>query len=213
MPIKRRVGRVGLWVPVRVEGHDAGSGKPWEELTRSLDASTHGVAFVVKHPVLVGQVLHLALPLPAHLRSYDKAAQSYKTYGIVVSISKVGAGSRIGAAFLGKEAPPGYAESPGGRFDQDRKDRRKGTRGQLLLKVHLRFDMPGGKTQRETTLLEDFSAGGAKVQSKLDARVGQTLEIDESEGVFTARAEVRGSFVGPDGIRRLHLRFLPPPGR
>ena len=124
------------------------------------------------------------------------------------AISKVGAGNRIGAAFLGKEPPPGYAEDPGGRFDQKR---RKGTRGQLLLKVILRFDMAGGKVQQETTLLEDFSAGGAKVQSKLDAKVGQTLEIDESEGVFSARAEVRGSYVGPDGIRRLHLQFLPPP--
>jgi len=166
------------------------------------------VAFVVKHPVQVGQVVQLTLPLPKELRSYDHTAQTYRTYAIAVSISKVGAGNRIGAAFLGKEPPPGYEKDPGGRFDQKRRQR---TRGQLLLKVHLRFDLPDGKRQMETTLLEDYSAGGAKVQSKFDAKVGQTLEIDESEGVFTARAEVRGSYVGPDGIRRLHLRFLPPP--
>jgi len=208
MVVKRRAERIGLRIPIRVEGHDPSSGKPWHRRTKSLDASPHGVAFVVKRQVEVGQVVHLTLPLPKQLRSYDLTAQTYRTYAIVVSISKVGAGQRIGAAFLGKEPPPGYAENPGGRFDQNRRQR---TRGQLLLKVHLRFDMPGGKFRQETTLLEDYSAGGAKVQSKLDAKVGQTLEIAESDGVFRARAEVRGSYLGADGVRRLHLRFLPPP--
>ena len=204
---RRRIERVGLWVPVRVSGHDAGSGKPWEESTRSLDASLHGVAFVVKHPLQIGQVVHLTLPLPKPFRSHDLTAETYKTYAIAVSVSKVGAGSRIGVAFLGKEPPPGYAENPAGRFDQQR---RKKARGRLLLEVRLRFDMPGGKVREEETLLEDFSAGGAKVRSRLDIPVGQTLEIVESDGVFRARAEVRGSYVGPDGVRRLHLRFLPP---
>jgi hypothetical protein len=208
MAVKRRAERVGLRIPIRVQGHEASSGKPWEEQTKSLDASPQGVAFVVKRPVHIGQVMYLTLPLPKPLRSYDLTAQTYRTYAIVVSISKVGAGNRIGAALLGKEPPPGFAENPGGRFDRSRRQR---TRGQLLLKVHLRFDMPGGKFHQETTLLEDFSAGGAKVQSKLDAKLGQTLEIDENDGVFRARAEVRGSYVGPDGVRRLHLRFLPPP--
>jgi hypothetical protein len=59
-------------------------------------------------------------------------------------------------------------------------------------------------------MLEDFSAHGAKVRSKTDPKPGQTLEIDEAGLSFRARAEVRGSYVGADGIRRLHLRFLPP---
>jgi hypothetical protein len=59
-------------------------------------------------------------------------------------------------------------------------------------------------------VLEDFSANGARVQSHHHPKAGQTLEIDEAEGAFHARAEVRGSSVGGDGIRRLHLRFLPP---
>lgn len=194
-------------IPIRVQGHEA-SGKAWEEMTRSLDVSQNGVAFVIKHPVQVGQVLHLALPLPSRFRAYDLSAASYKTYALVVSTAKVAAGTRVGAALLGKEAPPAHAEHPGAGVVGER---RRGPRGRLLLKVHLGFDLDDGKVRRETTVLEDFSGSGAKVQSKFDAKVGQTLEIDESEGVFCARAEVRGSYVGADGVRRLHLRFLPPP--
>ena len=208
MTTKRRQDqRVGMWIPIRVQGHDT-SGKAWEEMTKSLDVSQSGVAFVVKHPVQVGHVLHLALPLPREFRAYDLAKPSYQTYALVVSTAKVGAGIRVGAALLGKEAPPAHAERPGARVVGER---RRSTRGRLLLKVHLGFDLEDGRVRRETTVLEDFSGQGAKVQSKFDAPVGQTLEIDESEGVFRTRAEVRGSYVGADGVRRLHLRFLPPP--
>lgn len=206
---RRKDERVGIWIPVRARGHD-GSGKAWEETTRSLDVSQSGVAFVVKHPVQVGHVLHLTLPLPAKFRSYDKSEATYKTYALVVSTAKVGAGTRVGAALLGREAPAAHAADPGGSVVGER---RRGKRGELLLKVHLRFDLGGGRVKQETTVLEDFSAGGAKVQSKFEAAVGQTLEIDESEGVFCARAEVRGGYVGADGVRRLHLRFLPPARR
>lgn len=207
--IRRRDVRIGLWIPVRAQGHDA-AGKPWEELTKSLDVSQRGVSFVVKHPVQVGQVLHLTLPLPKKFRSYDLVETTYKTYAVVVSAVKVAAGSRLGAAFLGKQPPKGHAENPGGRVLSER---RRGKRGSLVLKVHLHFDEPQDGARQETTVLEDFSANGAKVQSRHQPKPGQTLEIDEAEGVFRARAEVRGSYVGSDGVRRLHLRFLPPPGR
>jgi PilZ domain len=205
--IRRRDPRIGLWIPLRAQGHDA-SGKPWEELTKSLDASARGVAFVVKHPVEVGQLLQVTLPLPRQLRSYDHEAATYRTYAVVVSAVKVAAGSRVGAAFLGKQPPQSSTDNPAARV---LKERRRGKRGALLLKVHLHFDQPQDGVRQETTVLEDFSAHGAKVQSRHQPKAGQTLEIDESEGVFRARAEVRGSYVGADGVRRLHLRFLPPP--
>jgi len=198
--------RVGMRIPIEVQGHDS-SGKAWEETTRSLDVSQSGLAFVVKHPVEAGQVLHLSLPLPRKFRAYDLTKASYKTYALVVSTAKVGAGTRVGAALLGKEPPPPPAE---GAAADAAVERRRDKRGRLLLKVHLGFDLEDGRVRRETTLLEDFSARGAKVQSKFDAPLGQTLEIDESEGAFCVRAEVRGGYVGADGVRRLRLRFLPP---
>lgn len=211
MTAKRRDPRVGLWIPVRAQGHDA-AGKAWDETTKSLDASPRGVAFVLRHPVKAGDLLQITLPLPRQLRSHDHAATTYRTYALVASTVKVAAGSRVGAAFLGKDAPTGYGAKPAEPTAKEpaAKERRRGKRGALLLKVHLRFDQPQGGARQETTVLEDFSAHGAQVQSRHNPKTGLTLEIDESEGVFHARAEVRGSFVGKDGIRRLHLRFLPP---
>src|SRR5262245_15244914 len=207
MAIKRSAPRGGLWIPVRVEGRDA-SGNTWEERSKTLDASASGVAFVVKHKVAVGDVVRITLPLPRQLRSYDHAAATYESYAVVASTAKVAAGSRVGAAFLGKQPPKPQEAAPP---DAGAKERRRGKRGALLLKVHLRFDQPQNGVRTETTMLEDFSAKGAKVRSKHDLKPGQTLEIDEAGHAFCARAEVRGSYVGADGIRRLHLRFLPPP--
>jgi hypothetical protein len=198
MPPKRSAPRVGLWIPVRVEGRDA-SGNAWEERSKTLDASASGVAFVVKHKLAVGDVVRITLPLPRQFRSHE-------TYAVVASTAKVAAGSRVGAALLGKEPPKKEAAAP----DAGAKERRRGKRGALLLKVQLRFDQPQNGVRTETTMLEDFSAHGAKVRSKTDPKPGQTLEIDEAGLSFRARAEVRGSYVGADGIRRLHLRFLPP---
>jgi hypothetical protein len=204
MATKRSAPRVGLWIPVRVEGRDA-SAKPWEERSKTLDASASGVAFVVKHVIAVGDIVQITLPLPRQFRSHDLAAATYQTFAVVASTAKVAAGCRVGAAFLGKEPPKG--EKPPGTGVRER---RRGKRGALLLKVHLRFDQPQKGVRSETTVLEDFSAQGAKVRSRHDPKPGQTLEIDESEHAFSTRAEVRGSYVGSDGIRRLHLRFLPP---
>ncbi len=103
MAIKRSAPRVGLWIPVRVEGRDASG--PWEERSKTLDASANGVAFVVKHAIAVGDVVQITLPLPRQFRSYDLAAATYQTYAKVASKAKVAAGSRVGAAFLGKQPP------------------------------------------------------------------------------------------------------------
>ena len=66
MTVKRRAKRIGLRIPIRVEGHDPSSGKRWQRRTNSLDASPHGAAFVVKGRIQVGQVVHLTLPLPKY---------------------------------------------------------------------------------------------------------------------------------------------------
>src|SRR5262245_27237539 len=111
MAIKRRDPRVGLWIPVKVEGFDA-TGKAWDENSKSLDDSPRGVAFVVKHAVEVGQLVHLTLPLPRQFRTHDPSATTYRVYAVVASAVKVAAGRRVGAAFLGKDAPAGWGAKP-----------------------------------------------------------------------------------------------------
>ena len=67
---RRKQRRVAMKCPVRVQGRDA-DGKTWEEMSTCEDASAGGVGLKLSRPVVMGQVLHLSMPLPAKFRQYD----------------------------------------------------------------------------------------------------------------------------------------------
>jgi PilZ domain-containing protein len=205
MDDRRKDTRLGIAIPVRLEAHDA-DGTRWEEMTKCDDASLGGVAFSVKRPVRTGQVLYLSLPLPARFRSYDRSEASYRVYALVQSVLPLPSGYRVGTSFLGKAPPPGYAQKPGGLF---RKDRRRIQRGDVYLKVTLR---PARSPEEEQTVLENLGKGGARVMTAMAMSEGEVVGLQEVDGPFRAQAEVRNIYVGKDGIRRLNLRFLAPPG-
>ena len=63
---RRKNPRLGLAIPVRVEGFLAG-GESWQELASTTDVSSGGACFGLSHPVELGQVLLLSLALPKRL--------------------------------------------------------------------------------------------------------------------------------------------------
>jgi len=69
-------------LPVRVQGRDP-DGTTWEEMSSCEDASVAGVGLQLTRHVVVGQVLHLALPLPQRFRQYDLTDPSYRVYALV----------------------------------------------------------------------------------------------------------------------------------
>ena len=72
MPTKerRKEIRVGLAIPLRVQGFLADGGT-WEEITNTVDVSQGGACFPLTHEAELGQVLLLSLPMPKRLRQYD----------------------------------------------------------------------------------------------------------------------------------------------
>jgi hypothetical protein len=196
---RRRHSRLGIALPVRVVGHEP-SGAPWQEITKCADASEGGCSFLVQHRVHLGQVLELQLALPKRFRAYDAMKQAYQTYALVQSARLDTTGTRVGVAFLGRTPPVGYDRFPGGRFLPERRHAR---RGELFLKVKL---MRGDEDER--TVLENFGAGGARVMTAQPFTEGEIVTIEDAEGSFRARAEVRSIYVGKDGIRRLNLKFI-----
>jgi PilZ domain len=66
----------------------------------------------------------------------------------------------------------------------------------------------GAVLQEELTVADNVSKGGARVMTSLDFMKGDTILVQEAGGGFATRAEIRDVRKGPDGIRRLHLRFL-----
>jgi hypothetical protein len=100
-------------------------------------------------------------------------------------------------------APAIVPEAPGGR------ERRQHPRVNLFINFTLQqVDEWGAVLQEELTVADNVSKGGAHVMTTLEFGVGDIVLIQEAGGGFATRAEVRALGKGPDGIGRLHLKFL-----
>lgn len=211
---RRKQRRVTMRFPVRVQGRES-NGTTWEEMSSCEDASLGGVGLKLKRPVVLGQVLHLSMPLPQKFRQYDLTDASYRVYSLVRNVRPApGGGVRVGLLFLGKNPPRGAESQPGELFlmpgDPTPVERRKFQR--MMTRLNLRLeaqDAPGGVAMEETTIAEDVSLRGAQVKaSTLPVVKGAILQVAEVGGDWKTRAEVRNISIGQDGHPRLHLLFL-----
>ena len=82
---RRKQRRVPMRFPVRVQGRES-DGKTWEEMSFCEDASAGGVGLKLNRPVVLGQVLHLSMPLPQKFRQYDLTDPSYRVYTLVRNV-------------------------------------------------------------------------------------------------------------------------------
>ncbi|HEY7513077.1 MAG TPA: PilZ domain-containing protein, partial [Vicinamibacteria bacterium] len=112
---RRRTSRLGIAIPVRVQGF-LSDGGTWEEITSTDDISAGGASFSVSRSVELGQVLHLSLNLPKRLRQYDLNDASYRVYALVRGITHKADQRRVGVMFFGKFPPRGFHERPSARF-------------------------------------------------------------------------------------------------
>jgi hypothetical protein len=201
-------------LPVRVQGRGT-DGATWEEMSTCEDASAGGVGLRLARPVVLGQVLHLSLPLPQRFRQYDLTDPSYRVYTLVRNVRPApGGGVRIGVVFLGRQPPRGARALPGELFlmpgDPTPVERRKFARRYARLSLRLAAEnAPGGVAVEERTVAEDVSEWGAHVRATtLPVVKGAILQVEEIDGDFKTRAEVRGISIGADGQPRLSLLFL-----
>ena len=67
---RRKTARLGLAIPVRVQGFRT-DGSVWEEFSTTDDVSLGGICFPLAHDVELGHILFLNLALPKRLRQYD----------------------------------------------------------------------------------------------------------------------------------------------
>lgn len=112
---RRREARLNLNLPVHVKGFES-DGSAWETDSTTQDASMSGVCFSIPRPVMTGQCLWLALPLPNDLRRYDIQGPSYPVYSLVRDVEPRDGVWRVGVLFFGIEPPPGFDKTPGARY-------------------------------------------------------------------------------------------------
>jgi PilZ domain-containing protein len=217
---RRQRPRLGLKLPVRVSGFDQ-QGHQWTEMSTVLDVSASGASFVLKHSVARGNVLHLLVPLPKRFRSYDLGEASYHVYALVRSTRSDPDGTRVGALFLGKHPPRGFEKEPSAIYllPDDPDPGRAAHASPQERRVHRRLDVfvnlvvkrLDGRTDgltEERTIAENIGRGGARVLTSLLVLTGDVVMVQEVDGDFRTRAEVRNVYVGPDHVPRLCLRFL-----
>ena len=148
-----------LSLPVRVQGHTQ-EGVSWEEMTICEDTSHGGASFNLKHACFLGQVVFLSLPLPKDFRSYSLSDASYNSYALVRSVMTAWPAGRIGVMFLGRTAPKGYDQNPGGRYllptdpKPAPKERRKAKRVEVFVNLRLRLVDAEGRTLRQPPLIQ-----------------------------------------------------------
>jgi hypothetical protein len=212
---RRKDTRVGLSIPVRVQGWEA-DGRHWEEMTSSKDTSAGGCSLPLHHFVDIGHVLQLTLPLPKPFRRYALNDATYRTYSLVRTVA-AGNPGRVGVMFMGKNAPRDFLKNPGGRYllpgdpPPKPRDRRRGGRLDVFLNLKVkRLDADGAVVQEEATVSENFSVGGLRVLTSLPVVKHEVVLVADLAGAFEVKAEVRNVFVGPDHVPRLNLRFLDP---
>jgi len=206
---RRRQPRTSVALPVRVQGQYP-DGEVWDEMTSTTNASSGGLAIPLTRTVLLGQALHLALPLPKRFRGFDLSAPTYRVYAVVASVGTSGA---VGVRFIGKSPPGGYTRNQAGLFLSPptippAPERRATPRRDGVFFFVLKPRGERGDRQEEATVADNLGAGGARVMTTQFFAKGEVLEVEEAGGPFRTRAAVRNAYVGDDSVWRLNLMFL-----
>lgn len=233
-PDERRVRRMSLSLPVRVEGKDDPQTK-WGEITRLTDISPFGAGFNLKRPVKRGRLVQLTLPMPRKMRCYDYVEPQYRVWGIVRRCLRIDETSTeryfIGAAFIGKNPPLSYVDNPSNIYEisnqakdglwtitnapeipdethlakEDRRHSRYGIPVDMTVEI---IDTDGTILTGEPTVSENISLSGASVFTSLDVEKGTYLRITSPQYNTSIKAIVRGTRTGMDSIQRLHIEFI-----
>ncbi len=231
----RRIQRVSLTLPVRVESH-INENTAWNEVTRLNDVSAFGAGFDLRRPLKRGRLVQMTIPMPRKLRSYDYTEPQYRVWGLVRScITKISNSASelfaVGVAFIGKHPPKNYHNDPARLFDISHRD--DGSLWQVTaaptnpdesslpkeLRRHSRYPIPanviveivdadGNALASEPTVTENLSLSGAALFTTLSVEVGSFVRVKSEQYNVSIISIVRGRRIGQDGIPRLHVEFI-----
>jgi len=231
----RRLHRIGLALPIRIEGK-VNKSVAWSEITRLQDVSAFGAGFNLNRPIKRGRLVAMTMPMPRQLRCYDYLEPQYRIWGLVrrcVSVQNSIDAEQyaVGVAFIGKPPPLSYTDNPAKLYEITQleekgfykiieapenpderdlpKDLRRHSRYQIPVNILLEIlDDEGNVSNAEMTVTENVSLGGASVFTSLKAEVGTFMRVTSEQYNTTIISVVRGKRLGPDCIPRLHLEFI-----
>src|SRR5947209_11842586 len=114
--------RIGLRLPVRVQGRDS-IDHEWTEMSRLVDVTPFGARLRLKRPTEVGRLILLTMAMPRQLRCFDHVEDQYRVWSLVRNLrlldpkKEMGALVEIGVAFVGKRPPKSFAVDPSQHYE------------------------------------------------------------------------------------------------
>jgi hypothetical protein len=197
---RRADARMSVQVPIRVHsGYDRVQ-TPQATLATITDASLRGVGLLLDHPLAVGQIVRLELLAPLRGGPFLLGGRSVRAYGVVRNVRAPAAeGHRVGVSFYD------FLEAEDARPRARPDERRRFPR--YAIPVHFVVEQ-ASPARAALSVAEDLSRGGAQLSVCLSLQRGDIVRISQTEGGFETRAEITHAAAQPDGLVRLHVKFL-----
>jgi hypothetical protein len=200
----------------------------WKENAEVTSVSSSGAGFFIQRECSVGRLVSLMLPMPSHLRSYDRDKKLYRIWGLVQycyeSGGEDGPGFHAGVAFVGKDAPYSYQRNPEQSYRvcgmgksglwrveelESNFKKRRSTRYWNTIDASLfLLDDELNSVADEKTVTENISESGASVFSSLRVDVGDRVKFLCQSPPFSSLSIVRNRRIGADDRTRVHLEFV-----
>jgi hypothetical protein len=227
---KRIRERLELKLPVRVSCRETPDFE-WMEVTRLIDVTPFGAGFTLKRPTEKGRLLHMTIPMPRQLRTFDHVEDQYRVWALVrhvqvhVQPEEKPIIFDIGVAFIGKRPPASYEAEPWKRYEIASSaaesmaaaeesikplpplDQRLHTRHNIAVDMMIEVLDEKGIPHGEHTVTENISRKGATLFTTMEVPVGRFVRLTSTH-YKTTHAAVRARSTGPDGIARIHVEFI-----
>jgi hypothetical protein len=233
---QRRREREVCSLPVRVKSHESEDLK-WEEETTLLNVSPFGSRLRIRHPIEMGRLLHLTLPMPRRLRCYDHDEPQYSVWSLVRHTKSLSAADdelphfEIGLAFIGKDCPATHETDPARRYEIEppsfendfwklreepnadgpiASNRRPEERHKIADNVIIEvYDVNGRVFARDEAQTENISRHGMAVFTRLNIVRGRYIRVRSAHYKIAIIAAVRRLVrVAGSNKNRLHLEFV-----
>ena len=168
------------------------------------------------------------MPMPRHLRCYDRDKELYRVWGLVQHCSQLSgdgnSGYHVGVAFVGKKSPASYAENPLQSYRISGMSE-NGTwkiveaQTSFVVRRHPRFwvslevslsalDADENIIADKSATTDNISLSGAAVFSTLNVSVGESVKFNCRKHDFSALAIVRNRKTSEYELPKLHLEFI-----
>ena len=224
---KRRTDRISLSLSAVVKAKQSRE-EFWTETINLISISRSGAGFYLQKECQIGQLLSLLMPMPRHLRCYDRDKELYRVWGLIQHCSPVSGNDKssfhVGVAFVGKQVPPSYTENPLQSYrisgmNEDGTWRIVEAQTSFVVRRHPRFWIPlevslSALDEQENIIsdesaeVENISLSGAAVFSELNIDVGESVKFNCQEYDFSALAIVRNRQMRGFDLPRLHFEFI-----